>query len=255
MSSKVLSDELEEDEDFHNKLKCDQVISDEQITVYNAKISTLETSIFRESARLAQLTEDIDTMEKDLFAESEISEISKFSGATAIGGKQLVEYREANKAITEDIENSVLSQLKASFLSFQGTPDISSWTSQEQNVLNRAMKVSSSFVQSRGISKYVLQYASQSGEVLSILKQFLEEMNSDIAAVEAAELEHKKAFDELSDAKNEEIAASTQHTRRKASRSRRRNSRTIVTRQNWKGPRSPSVSRRHFLRISTLLGI
>ena len=37
--------DLEEDEDLHNNLKCDQVISDEQTTVDNAKISTLETSI------------------------------------------------------------------------------------------------------------------------------------------------------------------------------------------------------------------
>ena len=42
---KVLSDELEEDEDLHNKLKCDQDTSDEQIAADNVKISTLETSI------------------------------------------------------------------------------------------------------------------------------------------------------------------------------------------------------------------
>ena len=64
--------------------------------------------------------------------------------------------------MSSDIENSVLLQFKVSFLSFQGTPEKSMKmssikTSQEQNVLNRAMKVSSSFVQSRGISKYVLQ--------------------------------------------------------------------------------------------------
>ena len=56
-------------------------------------------------------------------------------------------------------------------------------------MLNRAMKVSSSFVQSRGTSEYVPQYASQSREVLGVLKQLLEEMNSDIAAAEAAEQE------------------------------------------------------------------
>ena len=55
-----------------------------------------------------------------------------------------------------------------------------------------------------------MQYASQSGEVLGVLKQFLVEMNSDIADAEATELEHKKTFDELSDTKIEEIAASYQ---------------------------------------------
>ena len=64
--SKVLSDDLEEDEELHNKLKCDQITSDEQIAAHNAKISTLETNISWESARVAQLTEEIDTLEKDI---------------------------------------------------------------------------------------------------------------------------------------------------------------------------------------------
>ena len=114
---KVLSDELDEDEDLHNKLKCDQITSDEEIAADYAKISTLETSISGESVRVAQLTEEIDTLEKDLLAKSEISEFSRC---------------ERDLRETEDIENSVLSQLKASFLSFQGTPDTSSWTFQEQ---------------------------------------------------------------------------------------------------------------------------
>ena len=56
--------------------------------------------------------------------------------------------------MSSDIENSMLSQFKASFLSFQGAPDISSAISQEKNVLNRTMKVSSSFVQFQGNSEY-----------------------------------------------------------------------------------------------------
>ena len=45
-------------------------------------------------------------------------------------------------------------------------------------------------------------YASQSGEVLlQDIQQLLEEMNSDITASEATELEHKKTFEELSDTK------------------------------------------------------
>ena len=61
--SKVLSDELDEDEDLHNKLKCDQDTSDEQIATDNVKISTLETSIFpRKSASVAQLTAEAGTL-------------------------------------------------------------------------------------------------------------------------------------------------------------------------------------------------
>ena len=83
-------------------------------------------------------------------------------------------------------------------------------------MLNHARKMSSSIVQSRGISEYVSQYASQSGEVLGVLKQLLEDMNRDTAAVEATDLEHKKTLDELSDTKNEKIAASNQQHKEKS---------------------------------------
>ena len=48
--------------------------------------------------------------------------------------------------------------------------------------------------------------------------------------------------DELSDARNEEIAAVTSNTRGTASKHMRRNSRAIITLQNWRGTRSPCVS-------------
>ena len=53
-----MNDELEEDEDLHNKLKNYHKISDEQIIANNAKISP-------ESARVAQLTQEIDMLEED----------------------------------------------------------------------------------------------------------------------------------------------------------------------------------------------
>ena len=69
----------------------------------------------------------------------------------------------------------------------------------------------------QGTSEYFPQYASQSGEVLlQDIQQLLEEMNSDMTASEATELEHKKTFEELSDTKNEEIVASTQQHKEKS---------------------------------------
>ena len=133
----------------------------------------------------------------------------------AICEKQLAEYREANKTITEDIENSMLSQFKASFLSFQGTPDISSGISREKC----AQPCDEIVVIFRTVprnQRVFPQYASQSGEVLGVLKQFLVEMNINIAAAEATELEHKKTLDELSDTKIEEIAASNQQHKKKS---------------------------------------
>ena len=83
---KGANDELEEDEDLHNKLKYDHKISDEQITANNAKISP-------ESARVAQLTDESDMLEEDIAASK-----SKLSDATTTREKQLTEYRETNKA-------------------------------------------------------------------------------------------------------------------------------------------------------------
>ena len=101
--SKVLSDDLEEDEDLHNKLKCDQITSDEQIAADNVKISTLETSISGESAMVAQLTEEIDTLEKDIAAnKSDISRCDRDLRET-VGGML-----RDQKSMSSDIENSML---------------------------------------------------------------------------------------------------------------------------------------------------
>ena len=91
---------MEEDEDLHNNLKCVQMTSDEKIAADNAKISTLETSISGESARVAQLTEDIDMLEKDIAAsKSKLSDATATRGAgKTFGGIS----RSHHKAINED---------------------------------------------------------------------------------------------------------------------------------------------------------
>ena len=83
------------------------------------------------------------------------------------------------------------------------------------------------------------------------IQQLLEEMNSDITASEATELDHKKTFEELSDTKNEEIAANPQQHKEKSLEAQE--TKLSHDRKNWKGPRSTLMSRRHFLRISTQL--
>ena len=189
-----MNDELEEDEDLHNKLKYDHKISDEQITANNAKISP-------EIARVAQLTDESDMLEEDIAASK-----SKLSDATTTREKQLTEYREANKAKTEDIESSSEASAELCATTTQIDVLIAPRNTRHTMMLNRTMKVS---------CEYVPQYVSQGGEALGVLKQPLEEMSSDIVAAEAAELEYKETFDEVSDAKNEEIVANTQQYKEK----------------------------------------
>ena len=128
---------------------------------------------------------------KDLLVKSEISE---FSNVTAICEKQLAECR---RGPTNQYPRML--RIRCCY-----------------NSKRRVMKMSSSFLQFQGTSEYFPQYASQSGEVLGVLKQFLVEMNINIAAAEATEFEHKKTFDELSDTKIEEIAASNQQHKEKS---------------------------------------
>ena len=65
------------------------------------------------------------------------------------------------------------------------------------------------------------------------IQQLLEEMNSDITASEATELEHKKTYDELNDTKNEEIAANPQQHKEKSLEAQE--TKLSNDRKNWKG--------------------
>ena len=143
--------------------------SDEQITADNAKISTLETNVSAKSASVAQLTDEIDMLEND--------------------SKQVQVFRcdrASQQSTTEDIDHN---SKRRSYCSKEHQTYLHGLL-QSKNMLNRAMKVS---------CEYVPECVSQSGEALGVLKQLLEEMSSDIVAAEAAELEHKKTVDELSD--------------------------------------------------------
>ena len=129
-----MNDELEEDEDLHNKMKYDHMISDEQITADNAKTSTLETNISAKSASVAQLTDEIDMLEND--------------------SKQVQVFR-CDRASQQAQQRTLTHNSKRRSYCSKETPDILSWTfSRAKNMLNRAMKVS---------CECVPQYVSQSG--------------------------------------------------------------------------------------------
>ena len=135
-----MNDELEEDEDLHNNLKYDHKISDEQITANNAKISP-------EIVRVAQLTDESDMLEEDIAASK-----SKLSNATTTREKQLTEYREANKAKTEDIESSSEASAELCATTTQIDVLIAPRNTRHTMMLNCTMKVS---------CEYVPQYVSQ----------------------------------------------------------------------------------------------
>jgi len=81
----------------------------------------------------------------------------------------------------------------------------SSWSAHDKDVLQRAMRTASVFMQTKG--RYTPPYASQSGEILGIMKQMKEEMEGDLSEDQKLEAERAAAFEELRAAKTDEIAA------------------------------------------------
>merc|ERR1719443_1961225 len=80
------------------------------------------------------------------------------------------------------------------------------WSAHEKAVVERAVRTASVFMQTKG--EYTPPYASQSGEILGILKQMKEEMESDLSEAQKKEAERSALFDELRSAKTDEIASS-----------------------------------------------
>merc|ERR1719379_1662859 len=79
------------------------------------------------------------------------------------------------------------------------------WSAHEKAVIERALRTATVFMQTKG--EYTPPYAAQSGEILGILKQMKEEMESDLSEAQKKEAERAAAFDELRAAKTDEIAA------------------------------------------------
>jgi len=80
-----------------------------------------------------------------------------------------------------------------------------SWSEHEKTVLQKALRTAAVFMQAKG--RYTPPYASQSGEILGIMKQMKEEMEADLSEAQKTEASRAAAFDELRAAKTDEIAA------------------------------------------------
>jgi len=101
----------------------------------------------------------------------------------------------------------------AKFLQEQGgAPSVAAapksiWSQHDQVVVAKAIHTASLFLQAHGRAAYTPPYASQSGEILGIMKQLKEEMEGDLSEAQKTEAARAGAFAELREAKNAEIAA------------------------------------------------
>jgi len=86
------------------------------------------------------------------------------------------------------------------------TSTSSAWSAHEIFVVQRAMKVSTAFLQRHG-HQYYPSYTSQSGEILGVLRTLQEQMKEDLSSAQKTEAEQAANFAELRTAKTAEIEA------------------------------------------------
>merc|ERR1719183_2910386 len=67
------------------------------------------------------------------------------------------------------------------------------------------MKSMAAFVQAHQGDTYMPSYSSQSGEIIGVMRQLKEEMETDLSDAQKTERERAAAFDELRTAKTSEI--------------------------------------------------
>jgi len=79
------------------------------------------------------------------------------------------------------------------------------WSASDTAVVDRAMKSATAFMQSRQGSDYFPAYNSQSGEIVGVLKQMKEQMETDLSEAQKQEQERAGDFQELRSAKKSEI--------------------------------------------------
>merc|ERR1719511_556643 len=77
------------------------------------------------------------------------------------------------------------------------------WSDDDAAVVKRALKYASSFLQDH--EGYYPAYQSQSGEIVGMLKQMKEEMETELGDAQKIEAERAANFAELRKAKTEEI--------------------------------------------------
>merc|ERR1719502_202950 len=92
-------------------------------------------------------------------------------------------------------------------------PRLAATATEDTAVVQRALKSAAAFMQAK--HGYVPSYNAQSGEILGILKQLLDEMSGDLAEAQKEEQEKAAAFAELREAREAEIAAAEKQSEEK----------------------------------------
>mmetsp|Transcript_10442 Transcript_10442/g.23643 ORF Transcript_10442/g.23643 Transcript_10442/m.23643 type:complete len:700 (+) Transcript_10442:78-2177(+) len=220
----TLKKEMDEDEALFCKLKkwCNGNTYEktEAIEASQSKIAELESSIEELTGKSASLKEKIKELETEV-----TSDKKALAEATAIREKEASEFQASENDDVQSIEQlkaaiTVLSKhhggAPAEFLAiFSGQQtsspgflqqDNSDWSITDLAVLRKAAKSASSFLQAHHEDGYYPSYASQSGEIVGILKQLKEDMEKDLSEEQKQEIAAAAKFAALREAKESEIS-------------------------------------------------
>eukprot|EP00448_Togula_jolla_P005251 CAMPEP_0170611380 /NCGR_PEP_ID=MMETSP0224-20130122/23160_1 /TAXON_ID=285029 /ORGANISM="Togula jolla, Strain CCCM 725" /LENGTH=768 /DNA_ID=CAMNT_0010936815 /DNA_START=1 /DNA_END=2308 /DNA_ORIENTATION=- len=88
-----------------------------------------------------------------------------------------------------------------------GNSTNSAWTSQETEIVRRAIGSASAFMQARRGEDYYPSYSARSGQLMGLLRELKEQMEGDLSEAQKIEMERASAFAQLRDSKEAEIAA------------------------------------------------
>jgi len=226
--TKQLQKEAEEDEEIYDKLACWCTTNDKEKTKAIAdaetKIADLTTKVEELTAGSARLNTEIKNHEKEV-AENQAS----LDKATAIRQKTLAEFNAEEKDLLESISAlkaavTVLSkhhggsllQLPRSHVLGVATTlqhELQKHASLLQGVLSPSeRRAALAFVQAPedyfdATPTFKQSYAPQSGEIFGILRQMKETFESNLSESQKEEMANQKAYEDLKQAKEDEITA------------------------------------------------
>jgi len=83
---------------------------------------------------------------------------------------------------------------------------VAGWSADDEAIVRRAVRAATGLLQARHGDGYYPSYAARSGEIVGILKQLKEEMESDLSEAQKLESSRAASFAELRAAKSDEIA-------------------------------------------------
>jgi chromosome segregation ATPase len=223
---KQLEKEAGEDEEIYDKMACWCETNDKEktksIADAEARVSDLTTKIEELTASSARLNTEIKNLEKEVAANQ-----AALDAATAIRQKQLAEFNAEEKDLLESVSalkaaitvlskhHSMLQVPKSHLMGVAATlqHELSKHAALLEGVLTPSdRRMIGSFVQAPedyfdSAPTFKQSYAPQSGEIFGILKQMKETFESNLSASQKEEMANQKAYEELKEAKEAEIAA------------------------------------------------